>query len=219
MTDRPVTIPLLLFAKSPIAGQVKTRLLPTCTATQAAEIAKILMEESIRKATSFWNGPVLLCIWPNQDDKFVQLMASRYAISVVSQAEGDLGEKMLAAFGCHGYPAAIMGCDAPQVADAALSETFTHLLVGDNVLGGSEDGGYYLIGLANACPFLFENIKWGSDSVLQATLRRAQLHSLEFIRLPELNDVDTWEDVLQVAGQLPSLRSYITGQGLTGETI
>ena len=214
MNNTASTIPILLFAKAPVAGDVKTRLQPSCTASQAADIAKILLEESIRKATSYWGGSVILCVWPDMDNDFIQIMARRYPITLVNQSKGDLGEKMADAFEVYGYPAAIMGCDVPHISAQTLRDAYLALVAKNNVLGRSEDGGYYLIGLSSSHPEVFDGIDWGSNKVYEATIKIAKRQSLGFQKLPQLNDVDTWQDVRQTAPLLPALSKYMAEQEL-----
>ena len=65
-----MSIPLILFAKAPVAGKVKTRLQPDCSAEQAAEIAKVLMEQTIKNAKQYWAGDVWLYVWPSAEHDF-----------------------------------------------------------------------------------------------------------------------------------------------------
>jgi len=207
-------IPLLLFAKAPIAGQVKTRLHSHCSPEQAAVIAEILLEESIVKAQSAWPGEVHLSVWLDYQHEFLQRMQKRYSLKVAQQAAGDLGEKMLAALNGFGYPAVVMGCDAPHVPAQVLQNAFDILSSGQSVIGPSEDGGYYLLGLQQPQPNLFNDIAWGGDQVLETTLVRARSTGLALHQLDVLNDVDEWQDVCRAARVLPRLADYIVSQGL-----
>jgi len=86
-------IPLLLFAKAPIAGKVKTRLQSHCSPEQAATIAEILLEESIVKATQAWPGEVFISVGLDIDHAFLQKMARQYPIKLTMQCDGDLGDR------------------------------------------------------------------------------------------------------------------------------
>lgn len=212
MLDKELTtIPLLLFAKAPIAGKVKTRLQSDCSAEEASEVAKVLLEESIIKATQSWPGRVYLSVALDIEHDFLQLMLKRYAIELVSQSPGDLGEKMHCAFDSFGYPAAIMGCDAPHISSDCLSRAYESLSKGDPVLGPSDDGGYYFIGLVEPQKALFVNIDWGTSSVLSSTLEIAKQNNVKFELLEPLNDVDEWEDLVNASKHLPSLRVFVRG--------
>ncbi len=206
-------IPLLLFAKAPIAGEVKTRLQSHCTAEQAAGIAEILMEVSIHKATQYWPGPVYLSVWLDQAHPFLKEMTSRYPVSITQQRGGDLGAKMNHALEQYGYPAAVMGCDVPHINSDTLRAASLALSDGRSVVGPSEDGGYYLLGLAEPAAFLFSEMPWGTSAVLEQTLDRANQHLLDFLHLPTMIDIDEWHDVQAVKKAVPGLDAYLESQG------
>lgn len=206
-----IQLPLIIFAKAPIAGQVKTRLQSHCSAAQAAEIAEILLSQTLHKATQAWPGRVILSVSLDSDHPLFRQMQQRYGVDVAVQCEGDLGAKMLGAFEEFGYPAAIIGADAPHVQSTALQQAHHALLDGRDVLGPSLDGGYYLLGLSQVQATLFSDMPWGGCDVLGITQQRAQR---EFTQLEPLNDVDHWPDVLQTAQQLPELAAYLDAQGL-----
>lgn len=205
----PSQIPLVLFAKAPQAGLVKTRLHSHCSPEQAAEIAKILLLQTIEKTQAYWPGHIVLSIWPNQQDPYLQQLAERYQLAMTTQASGDLGEKMAAACERFGYPAAIIGSDSPHILGDSLVEAHDQLASGENVIGPSEDGGYYLLGLAQASPTLFEDVAWGGETVLATTLDKAQKQRLNIKQLAPLNDVDTWADLVGVASLIPQLQEYL----------
>ena len=207
-------IPLLLFAKAPVASKVKTRLQPQCSAEQSADIAKILLQETLRKATQFWPGKVYLSVWPDQQNEFLQRMADLYTVELITQDSGDLGEKMYLAFERYGYPAAIIGCDAPHIDPLTFVQAYKYLSKGKNVIAAAEDGGYYFIGLAQPAAELFANIEWGQDEVLTQTMHRAQQQAVDFVQLKTLNDIDVWQDVIGAVKKLPALQVYLQQQNL-----
>jgi len=207
-------IPLVLFAKTPLLGKVKTRLQPECSSEQALAIAKILLEESIRVATRFWDGRVILSVWPNLDDDFIQKMCRSYPIQLSLQSKGDLGDKMSGAFTEFDYPMAIMGCDAPHITEATLASCYSYLSNAENCIGQSEDGGYYIVGLSRSCSEIFKGIDWGNETVFNKTIQIAAGEALEFKLLSALNDIDTWQDLIDASGYLPSIYDYLNKQRL-----
>jgi len=211
-----VDVPLLLFAKAPIAGRVKTRLRTHCSAQQAADIAKILMEASVKKAISHWPGAVYLSVWLDQEHDFFKHILASYPIQMSVQREGDLGDKMRDALAAHGYPAAVMGCDAPHVKAESLGLAYQRLQAGKSVIGPAQDGGYYFLGLTESADSIFKDMPWGTDQVLEKTLKTALLNGLKIELIESLNDVDEWQDVLEVAGQLPELQVYLEENRLLG---
>jgi len=206
-------LPLFLFAKAPIPGKVKTRLQSHCSAEQAADIAKVLLEESLFQATTHWPGKVYLSTALDVNHPFLQAMCDKYKVQLVEQCAGDLGEKMHGAFKSFGYPAAIMGCDAPHIKGDDFVRAHSLLLSGQPVLGPSEDGGYYFIGLPDSQIALFQNVDWGTDVVLSQTLDRASEQAVDFQMLTPLNDVDEWQDLVDVAKGFPSL-ALLVNKGL-----
>lgn len=196
---------LILFAKAPIAGKVKTRLMPQLSAEQATKVAEKLLEESIKLAVQAWPGRVVLAVWPNSEHPFLQKMLSQYSIEWMRQAAGDLGHKMHQAMRQQNYPCAVMGCDVPHCPPQVLRSVYQRLQEGESVLGPTSDGGYYLMGLQTPQPALFANVEWGTETVLDTTLALAKSQQLRFYLLPELNDIDTADDLEQAKKVLPSL--------------
>lgn len=213
-----IDIPLILFAKAPIPGKVKTRLQTHCTAKQAAKIAEFLMEGSIQTVSTHWPGSVYLSVWLDHQHDFFQMMQARYALPMVQQADGDLGEKMRHALESLGYPAVVMGCDAPHTMAETLRDAYRYLLQGESVIGPSDDGGYYLLGLTQPVDGLFDDQRWGSDTVFTQTLQAANEASVTLTQLASLNDVDEWSDLLNVVtrygAQFAQLNQYLQSEGL-----
>jgi rSAM/selenodomain-associated transferase 1 len=192
---------LVLFAKTPVPGAVKSRLMPEYDARQAAAIAETLIRATVRLALACWRGRVQLSVWPETDHPLIHELRARYDLPVTRQAPGDLGRKMhtaLSAWHARGTPAAVMGCDVPQLPAAVLQRANRLLRDNSNVLGPARDGGYYLIGLTRACPALFRGMPWGSGAVLQKTLRVARGAGLSFTLLPAMRDIDTAADLAAV---------------------
>ncbi len=202
-------IPLVLFTKAPVAGKVKTRLQPQCSAEEAAEVAQILMQETIKVALKAWSGKVVLAVWPDAEHPFLQRMLEQYTLEYFVQAEGDLGLKMQQALDTVGFPAAVMGCDVPHCPESVYKEALHNLQQGHNVIGPAWDGGYYLLGLQNRQATLFENISWGEDQVYAVTQEKAKSCGIAFQDLPHLDDIDHWQDLQKVAPKVPALQQYL----------
>ena len=208
------TIPLLLFAKAPIAGKVKTRLQTHCTPQQCAEIAKILLEASVKKVSECWPGDIYLSVWLDRDHDFIKTLTAKYEIGITEQCAGDLGDKMHHALETFGYPAAVMGADAPHMKPKELDRAHQLLQQGRSTIGVSEDGGYYFIGLSNPASQIFKHMRWGNEQVLAETMLRAEQIDLELTPLEVLQDVDEWPDLIAAAAQLPPLAAYLHSAGL-----
>jgi uncharacterized protein len=203
---------LIIFAKQPVVGEVKTRLLPRYTAAQAAAIAAALIEHTVELVSSIWRGPVYLAAAPSADHPLLAALSRRYPITLSSQARGDLGQRMHTALmhACRAHgAAAVIGCDVPHCPPAVVAQAQVLLKEGKNVLGPSDDGGYYLIGLTQPYATLFEGIEWGESSVLETTLARARDISLDFELLPCLRDIDTADDLRAAADTFELLRPFV----------
>ena len=139
-------------------------------------------------------------------------LTREFPVILATQAEGDLGTKMLSALRQgidRSGSAAVMGCDVPHCGWETLDQANDWLARGDNVLGPTEDGGYYFIGLQQARAELFEGIEWGGDRVLAATLARAGRLGIEFEMLPTQRDIDTAADLWLVAQKYEPLRKFL----------
>ena len=203
---------LVLFAKSPEPGRVKTRLMPKLDAQQATKVATLLIEHTVRLAVNSWPGPIALHTWPDTNHEVLKSLSDTHGLQLAAQKRGDLGQKMhgsISQFTEQGGPAAVMGCDVPHCPGELLGEAYGLLKQGQNVIGPTIDGGYYLIGLQKAWPEIFKEIQWGSDSVLRNTLRAAQRCGVHFTLLASLRDIDRFEDLQCVVEDVPELRSEL----------
>ncbi len=204
---------LILFAKQPRLGEAKTRLAQACGAERAAEIATVLIRESVVLAASSWPGEVYLCCAPDTDHPLFAALAAELHVSLVDQGGGDLGERMLRSLRAgisRSGVAAIMGCDVPHCLAFTLEQAYEALARGRNVLGSTLDGGYYFIGLQQVESSIFTGMEWGGDQVLAQTIMRAGEAGIRFEMLAQLRDIDTWEDLVSVAQQFPPLQPFVT---------
>lgn len=208
--------PLLLFAKAPIPGRVKTRLQTDCSAEQAAEIAHLLLEASLRQACTHWPGEVVVSTWLDIDHPVLLSLCERFGVKLVEQCNGSLGDKMQDAFESYGLPMAIMGCDAPHVTKATLTGMHSLLQQGKSAIAPSLDGGYYLIGLSEMLPSIFCDMPWGTSEVLGLTRERAIQAGLEIKELATLQDIDEWQDLVSELHLLPTIQRYLKRQNLLG---
>lgn len=202
-------IPLILFAKVPRAGKVKTRLMPELSYETAADVACVLLNESLKLATEHWQGKVILALWPDVQDEFIQAQIKQYNVETQLQVPGDLGTKMLAAMQSVSYPCAVMGCDAPHLSGDVLQQAHALLVKGESVLGPTHDGGYYLMGLQKSQPTLFSNQVWGGMTVLETSVEKAKEQHFSFSLLETVSDIDTYEDLLQASKKLPILKQFL----------
>lgn len=184
---------IIIFARNPKLGKVKTRLAKTIGDFAALETYKILMKHTanvVEKSNA--EKIVFYSEYIDHNDVWAKIKCKK-----VKQSEGDLGEKMQTAFEYAfelGYKKiVIIGSDVYSLKTEHIDSAFTQLETHDVVIGPAHDGGYYLLGLNFIIPELFEQKKWGTSSVLENTL--ADLNELNVTLLEPLNDIDTYEDL------------------------
>ncbi|MBI3570698.1 MAG: TIGR04282 family arsenosugar biosynthesis glycosyltransferase [Gammaproteobacteria bacterium] len=203
---------LLIFAKQPRAGETKTRLQPDYTPQQAAKIAAFMLRATVELAVASWPGEVSLYGAPDADHPLFSDLADEFGVRLARQHGHNLGERMHHAFAdvlTRRNAVAIFGCDVPHCSWAVLDQANGWLAKGRNVLGPTEDGGYYFIGLTAPHAGLFDGIDWGTDQVLAQTLERAKQLDVEFEWLPRLRDVDTADDLKRVSQEYAPLRTFV----------
>ncbi|MDA1107270.1 MAG: TIGR04282 family arsenosugar biosynthesis glycosyltransferase [Proteobacteria bacterium] len=190
---------IMVFAKAPIAGGVKTRLLPVLSATAATELHARLVRHTLATASNAGLCPVQLWCAPATEHPFFKQCAEDFGVTLHAQHGRDLGDRMMHAFDTalrHGKQAIIIGSDCPLLTALDLEAALTALSGGfDAVLGPAQDGGYVLLGLTHVSPVLFENIPWGTSRVLALTRERLQQLQWRAHELPVHWDVDRPEDL------------------------
>ena len=206
---------LVIFAKWPLPGQVKTRLCPPLRPDQAAELARCFLLDTVERVSRLEDVQVWVAFTPAESEpRFRALLPA--SVRYLPQRGNDLGERewhvFVDLFEQGAERVAIMGSDIPSVPLAYLRSAFALLESPgcDAVLGPSRDGGYYLIGAPagqTGLPALFEHIEWSTEKVMQQTLQQAGLHHLNVSLLPAWYDVDTVEDMRKLAEQLQDMPS------------
>ena len=197
MTAADTGTAVIVFAKAPQRGSVKTRLIPLLGAEGAAALHVRLVKHALKTATKA-SRPVELHCAPDANDSFFRFCAGHYGVAVKAQVEGDLGARMLAAF-TQALPkhhcVLLVGSDCPALTARHLRQAEGALRDGaDAVLVPCEDGGYALIGLRRAEPKLFGGIAWSSENVMAETRARLTALGWRWRELETLWDVDRPED-------------------------
>jgi rSAM/selenodomain-associated transferase 1 len=199
MTASAADCRVVVFAKAPEPGKVKTRLIPALGAEGAATLHRRLARHSLRAAHEAALGPVELWCTPDTRHTFFQECARDFGVSLHAQGEGDLGERMLRAFEAalsRGARVILVGCDIPALSSRYLRDAERALTSDrDVVIGPAEDGGYVLIGLARSSAEIFRGIPWGGSDVLKQTRLRVAALGWRGLELPALWDADRPEDL------------------------
>jgi len=189
---------LLVFCKAPIAGQVKTRLMPEMTAQQAADVHRFLTRRLLSCLSAAQLCPIQLWCSPDCEHPFFHGCADDYDLSLHQQDGADLGERMRHAIATNlvdSSPVLLVGCDSPSILPTDLSEAIECLMLRDDVvIAPAEDGGYVMIGCNGDYPTLFTDMKWSTDRVLSDTLERAAHAQINVSSIQMQWDIDTFED-------------------------
>lgn len=194
---------VMVFAKAPVPGAVKTRLIPALGAAGAAQLASRMLENALDVARDSGLGPVRLYCAPEAGHPTLQAAAGRAGASCFSQANGDLGERIRSALAAalqFSPRALLIGTDCPALEAGFLRQANAALVSGvDSVFVPTEDGGFALIGvrreaLAAITPVL-ENTPWSTDAVMSVFRTRLGATELRWTELATLVDVDEPADL------------------------
>lgn len=200
---------LIVVAKEPQAGQTKTRLSPPLSPAQAAELYRSLMLDTFDLMTRVEGVQPIIAYAPDDAKHYFEEQAPS-DFGLVPQHGDNLGQRLDHVLREHlmdGYAqAVVMNSDGPTLPAHYLAKAFACLNdpAVDVVLGPSEDGGYYLVGLKRPCRALFD-VTMSTPSVLQETLALAEEEGLAVDCLPRWYDVDIWEDVVRLVEELDRL--------------
>lgn len=195
-------VALMVIAKEPVPGRVKTRLSPPCTSHQAAALAHAALSDTLEVVRRTPAERKVL-VFDGDSRRW-----RRRGLEVIPQRGGGLGERLAAAFEDVEEPALLVGMDTPQLTPQLLIEGM-HALAApgvDAVLGPALDGGYWSVGLKRGCSHAFSGVPMSHAQTWNR--QRARLRELGF-RVhdqPALRDVDTIEDAHAVAREAPGSR-------------
>lgn len=202
---------LLVFAREPIPGLVKTRLIPALGATGAARLYRALLDRALNAATGVPGVAVeLWCTGVPPSGGVCAELARRYGLELRHQGVGGLGQRMAQALGetlARCDRVVLIGSDCPGYHPTYLSAAFAALGGQDAVLGPAADGGYVLIGLRRPAPELFADIPWGTDAVLAGTRTALDRLGWTWAELPTLQDIDRPADLAACPGLVGSTHS------------
>jgi glycosyltransferase A (GT-A) superfamily protein (DUF2064 family) len=191
------TTTLLVIAKQPVPGRVKTRLVPPCTFEQAAALAEAALADTLRTVLMAPAARRVLVL----DGKPGPWLPPGF--DIVPQRGGPLDERLAAAFAAVRGPALLIGMDTPQVTPGLLDVDWR---AADAAFGPAADGGFWALGLREPDPALLRGVPMSTPAT--GAIQRARLISagLRVAELPQLRDVDTAADALAVARKAPRSR-------------
>ncbi|MDO7875900.1 TIGR04282 family arsenosugar biosynthesis glycosyltransferase [Hymenobacter sp. ASUV-10] len=194
---------LIIFARQPVLGRVKTRLAADIGDTAALAVYRELLTIT---ATAVGAAGIPATVWlADAPDLPTAELPEWPGLPWLLQPAGDLGHRMAAAFAtafvAGASAVAIIGTDCPGLRAAHLEQAFELLQHHDIVLGPATDGGYYLLAMKELHMLLFANKEWSTATVRAATLADAARLGLRVALLPQLADVDTVADLRAWRGE------------------
>jgi hypothetical protein len=202
------TVAVAIMAKAPRPGTVKTRLCPPLTAAEATALYRCFLADKIAAVSTLTGAQPVVAYTP--DDARAEFAALAPGFTLVAQPGLDLGARLFGILGgllAAGHTGAIaVDSDTPTLPRDFLQRAVDALAAPgpDVVLGPTEDGGYYLIGVRGAHRELFEAMPWSTPAVLRETLRRAEAIGLQSMCLPTWFDVDTADDLGRLRAAPPA---------------
>ncbi|MFO7800451.1 TIGR04282 family arsenosugar biosynthesis glycosyltransferase [Rhodohalobacter sp.] len=186
---------LIIFVKNPIEGEVKTRLASSLGDEKALDVYQKLLKITARETANV-NAEKLVSYskFVEERDNFDKNIFEKSV-----QRKGDLGEKMKHAFR-YGFDdgfnrIVLIGSDCPEISQSLIDKAFKELSEADSVIGPSDDGGYYLIGLSRFIPQIFDDVEWSTSSVFSSTITALEDIGATYHILKKLNDIDTESDL------------------------
>jgi glycosyltransferase A (GT-A) superfamily protein (DUF2064 family) len=188
---------LLVIAKEPVPGQVKTRLVPPCTNQQAAALAEAALADTLHTVLMVPARRRVLVL----DGRPGPWLPSGF--DVVPQCGGPLDERLAGAFAAVRGPALLIGMDTPQVTTGLLAVDWQDA---DAVFGPAADGGFWALGLRVPDPALLRGVPMSTTRTGAIQRGRLLAAGLRVADLPQLRDVDTAADAVAVASQAPRSR-------------
>lgn len=198
----PEDVALVVIAKAPVPGRVKTRLCPPCSPEQAAAIAEASLRDTLDAVAATTAGTHVIALDGSRPDWIPS------GFTVLPQRGAGLDERLAAALTDVDGPAVIVGMDTPQVTPQLLSDVVAALCAPgvDAVLGPAVDGGYWTIGLREPDPDALVGVPMSVAHTCRAQRRRLEHLSLRTVDVDELTDVDTWADALALTELATGLR-------------
>jgi uncharacterized protein len=192
---------LLVIAKEPVPGRVKTRLTPPCTPEQAAAVARAALEDTLAAVRAVERDARRVLVLDGEPGPWVP-----EGFEILPQCGGGLAERLAAAFDDAGGPAFLVGMDTPQVTPALLEAGLDAAAGGDAAFGAALDGGYWGIGLPWPDARVFDGVPMSAGNTGAVQRARLAILAVRTVVLPPLRDIDTIQDARAVAREAPDGR-------------
>lgn len=195
---------LIVFAKEPVNGNVKTRLRDCLPERDRTRLYKAFVEDTLILARKVKDAKKILAFASDRNPRYLKSVATGF--EMVKQKGRTLGDRMYNAFiyahESKSRKTVIIGTDSPTLPSALVEKAFKALSRMDIVIGPSIDGGYYLIGMKEPCAHIFKGVRWSSASVLKQTLNKARSLGMTTELLKEWFDVDDYASLRRLKREL-----------------
>lgn len=195
---------LAIFAKYWEPGKVKTRLAKKLGDSLACEVYIIFLKYLLKQYSEFGDGRAVIFTPRETETLFREAVSPHW--DLCAQENGDLGVRMRCFFERFSNDPQrkniLIGSDTPDLPPSIVRQAANALDEVPVVIGPSADGGYYLIAVRGNVPDIFSGIPWSTEQVLELTLAKLKQQDIPFRMLPELKDVDEWEDLQRLIGNL-----------------
>ena len=192
-------VSLIIFARAPVPGACKTRLIPALGADGAGALQAQFVERALCTAIESACGPVFLSCAGDYNHPFFAKCETIFGVTRMAQYEGDLGARMLHAFEQVKGPALLAGSDTPCITASDLRACANALMDNDAVFLPAEDGGYGLIGLRAARREPFDGMTWSHARVMDDTRTRLKQAAMTWAEIRTVWDVDEPADLARLA--------------------
>jgi rSAM/selenodomain-associated transferase 1 len=196
---------IIVFAKAPVAGRAKTRLIPALGAEGAARLAQRMLADTLRQAQAVPVADTELCVDPDLADAAWRGLLPGGGYQLTTQGGGDLGDRLARAAEraiAGAQRAILIGTDCPALTSRRLTAACRELDTHDTVIHPTFDGGYALLGLTRFDPSIFSDIAWSTESVARTTLGRIRALGWSVHLGETLRDIDEPEDLASLPRQL-----------------
>ncbi len=198
---------IIVMAKVPRPGNVKTRLRPILSDEQSAELSKCFLLDTVAKVDKM-SVNVVIAFTPDGGGDEVKALLSRKHV-YIAQSGFELGERLesaIAEANNQGFgPVVVIGTDSPTLPVSYIQAAVEHLTVNSNgvAIGPTDDGGYYLIGMSRPQNGLFRGVSWSTDRVFEQTIANArEIPGVDILELPLWYDVDEPADVFRLSTEM-----------------
>lgn len=189
---------LIIFARDPVPGQVKTRLIPQLGRTGACTLHSRLLQRTLDSVSQQDDFKVELWTDTDEPSPGLQSMVDEHSLPMRQQQGRDLGARMHHAIEdalARSERVVLIGSDCPDLKTGDLVQAFEQLEEKDIVVAPAHDGGYVLIGCRKNTVELFDNIPWGTNQVYSMTRKRLETLGWSWGELPAHHDIDTERDL------------------------